>query len=188
MQGETVPFLTEIVTAASLAHHGLLDSVMYMELYDVDLASVPSEHLASLASCVTGKVIIIKVENCDMITILDNVKTALLGVCAQPLSTEETQALVRAMESRVERVILGYKGELSLDIEALTQYSGQGKCSLLSLVPNADKDTKYRKDLMRWMFKVHWAAYIDQRRIINLESYQIWNLDLGLELGLRIWY
>ena len=187
-RGKNIRFLTEVVTAASPAHHGLLDSVKRIYLQEVDLASVPSEHLASLASCVTDSLIIIKVENCDMITILDNVKTFLLGVCDQPLSTEETQALVRAMESRVERVILGYVEELSLDIAALTQYSGQGKCSLLSLVPNADKDTKYRKDLMRWMFKVHWAAYIDQRRIINLESNQNWNWDLGLDLGLRIWY
>ena len=46
----TIP---EIRAAASLAHHGLLGSVFEMWLRDVDLTSVPAEHLASLASCVT---------------------------------------------------------------------------------------------------------------------------------------
>ena len=40
------PLLPEITTAASLAHHGLLRSVEDMWLEDVDLASVPAEHLA----------------------------------------------------------------------------------------------------------------------------------------------
>ena len=47
------PSLLEIVTAASLAHHRLLGSVWRIVLHDVDLASVPAQHLAALASCVT---------------------------------------------------------------------------------------------------------------------------------------
>ena len=43
-----------IPCAASLANHGLLGSVEWMRLDDVDLTSVPAEHLASLASSVTG--------------------------------------------------------------------------------------------------------------------------------------
>ena len=35
---------------------------------------------------------------------------------------------MRAMESDLERVVLRYSGEVNLDIRALTQYSGQGKC------------------------------------------------------------
>ena len=62
----TPPLLPEIMAAASLAHHGLLGSVECMWLNCVDLASVPAEHLASLASCVTmgvmGDTIIIKKE------------------------------------------------------------------------------------------------------------------------------
>ena len=45
--------LPEITCAASLAHHGLLGSVEEMSLCDVDLTSVPAEHLASLFSSVT---------------------------------------------------------------------------------------------------------------------------------------
>ena len=101
----------DFVTAASLHHHGILiGSVDFMKLdedVDVDLASVPAEHLASLASCVTNDLIINNVSNCDLVSILDSVKCKGLKINRQTLSCEETQALVRAMESRVEVVVFG---------------------------------------------------------------------------------
>ena len=96
--------LHEILTVASLAHHGLLGSVKEMYLQYLDLASVPAEHLASLASCVTNKVYIFKVNNCDIISILASVKCDELVISSQTLSSQETQAVVQAMESRVKRV------------------------------------------------------------------------------------
>ena len=45
--------LPVITCAASLAHHGFLGSVDEMRLWDVDLTTVPAEHLASLVSSVT---------------------------------------------------------------------------------------------------------------------------------------
>ena len=57
--------LPEIANAASLAHHGILGSVKSMDLENVDLASIPAEHLASLASCVTEDVNIDNI--CDII-------------------------------------------------------------------------------------------------------------------------
>ena len=83
--------------------------------------------MALLVSCVTGSVEIRNVNcDCDLISFLDNVKCEELTISGQTLSIGETWALVQAMESGVERVVLG--GEVSLDITALTQYSGQGKC------------------------------------------------------------
>ena len=38
--------LAKITCAASLAYNGLLDSVLEMWLWDVNLTSVPTEHLA----------------------------------------------------------------------------------------------------------------------------------------------
>ena len=64
------PLLPEITTAAYLAHHGLLRSVEDMWLEDVDLASVPAEHLASLASIVTRTIDIDEVRNCDLSNLL----------------------------------------------------------------------------------------------------------------------
>ena len=44
----------------------------------------------------------------------------------QSLDREVTQALVRAMESYVGLVQL--EGDVTLEIETLTRYNGQGKC------------------------------------------------------------
>ena len=50
------PGLPVISTAASLAQHGFLRSVERMRLWDVDLASVPAEHMALLAAYVQGRI------------------------------------------------------------------------------------------------------------------------------------
>ena len=71
------PRLPEIACAASLAHHGLLRSVEDLWLCNVDLTSVPAEHLASLVSIVTWKVYIKNVSGCDLVTILDSVNSPL---------------------------------------------------------------------------------------------------------------
>jgi len=149
--------LPDLTTAASLAFHGLLDSVYQIYLRDVDLASVPPEHLASLASCVTGRLDIDNVRNCDMTSILDSVKSEWLVISRQCLSNEETWALVRAMESRVERVELGDWGGMSLDIRALTQYSGQGECWMVQFYDETAR--RYREALRSWA----WAQRINWR-------------------------
>ena len=71
----------------------------------------------------------------------------------QTLSTKETRALVRAMESHVEVVALGNEGEVSLDIKALTQYSGQGKCE--AVIFNETSRT-YREKLRACARRVKW--------------------------------
>ena len=61
-----VPYILEIpdiISAASFAYHGMLGSGLYIKLEDVDLTSVPVEHLASLISCVTDRIDIINVTN-----------------------------------------------------------------------------------------------------------------------------
>ena len=63
------PSLPEIVTAAKLAHDGMLCSVKYLYLTDMDLASVPADHLASLVACVTEFVFIFNVINCNPVII-----------------------------------------------------------------------------------------------------------------------
>ena len=102
--------LPEILTVASLAHHGLLGSVEGMYLKNLDLASVPAEHLASLASFVTSRIGIINVSNCDIISFLASVKCVHLIIDRESLNSEETQALLQAMESRVKRVICYFHG------------------------------------------------------------------------------
>ena len=105
--------LSVITCAYSLAHHGLLSSMKDMVLRDVDLTSVPAEHLASLASCVTRIVYIENVSGCDLVTILDSVKSKELHISSQSLDSVEYVWLY---------------GDVTLDIRVLMEYSGQEKC------------------------------------------------------------
>ena len=127
--------LPNILTVTSLAHHGMLGSVEYLRLEGVDLSSVPTKYLASLASCVTRNFEIQRIGNSNLSTVLDNVKCIFLGICNQSLGSEETWALMRAMESRVEMVQLGLRAKLSPNITAVTLYSGQGKCRMVEVYP-----------------------------------------------------
>ena len=137
---------SEVACVASLAHHGLLRSVNYLMLMlsKVDLSSVPADHLASLASCVTGVVDVWNVRGYGLSTILDNVKCESLTISSQSLNTEETQALVRAMETGVEEVSLCYYHG-NVDIETLIKYSGRGKCRLVRC-----NETRYHDALRKW--------------------------------------
>ena len=151
----TLPVIT---CAASLANHRLLGSVGLMWLIDVDLTSVPAELLASLASCVTGIVFIKNVSGCDLVTILGSVKSKVLKIFRQSLDSEETQALVQAMESCVKEVWLDYK--VTLDIRDLMEYSGQGKCRKVACYRN----DRYRKQLRTWAESRNWEVTHDNKK------------------------
>ena len=144
--------LPEIISAASLAHHGMLGSVDVMSLLNVNLSSVANNHLTSLASCMMKCVYIHNVSNCDLVSILDSLKCTGLRISCQTLSSEETRALVRAMESRVEEVELGEWGDLSLDITALTQYSGQGMCRHVYCMGG----TALYREVRSWAERINW--------------------------------
>ena len=146
--------LPEIICAASLAHHRLLGSVKDMSLDDVDLTSVPAEHLASLASSVTGRVYIENVSGCDLVTILDSVKSRVLDIRSQSLGSKKTQALVHAMESRVEWVELN--GGVTLDIRDLIEYNGQGKCRQMECF--RDTADRYKEQLRTWATSRNWEV------------------------------
>ena len=165
---EHYPRVPEITTAASLAHHGLLRSVKYMRLDDVDLASVPAEQLASLAACVTEGVMIRNVSNTDLTSILDSSKSRVLQINKQILSTEETLALVRAMGAGLERVWLGLRGKVTLDISTLVTYSGQGKCKTVGFYNNTA--VQYR-EVLRWAQRISWRVTRDESKEIIIGRY-----------------
>ena len=100
--------LPGIICVSTLAHYGLLGSgindFLPIILSNIDLTSVPAEHLASLVSCVRN------LKGCDLVSLLDSVKSSFSWMNGQSLSSEETKALVRAMESNVET---GYRSPRS---------------------------------------------------------------------------
>ena len=146
-------------------------NVKLLSFHVIDLASVPAEHLASLASCVTWTVDINGVSNYDIISLLNSVKCERLYISNHSLSSEETGALVRAMETRVEKVRLGIGGDVSLDIRALTQYSGQGKCQWVQ----CDYETadKYREEVRSWAEKINWKLERLMRSFFGSESFPV---------------
>ena len=170
------------ITAASLAHHGLLRSVKEMRLCDVDLASVPAEHLASLAACVTECVGIRNVSNTDLISVLDSSKSEVIEIDKQSLSTAETEALVRAM-ANVEGAELGYWGKVTVDISTLVTYDGQGKCTRVRFWHTA---LNYREDVRRWAQRISWIVRSDDDNQIAIERerektlFSSWNSNLEL--------
>ena len=160
--------LPKITCAASLAHHGLLGSVRELRLDDIDLTSVPAEHLASLASCVINKTDIRNVSGCDLVTILDNVKSEQLYIWRQSLGSEETQAMVRAMESGVEEGDL-YAG-VKLDIGDLIKYNGQGKCERVECF--GETVTRYSEQLRTWATSRNWEVILDEIHHFYIEKIQ----------------
>ena len=62
------------------------------------------------------------------------------------------------MESRVEMVKLGFSGEVSLDISALTQYSGQGVCARVDSWYYTGVKYSYREELRSWARRINWRV------------------------------
>ena len=139
-----------VMCAASLAHHSLLDSVSYMRLND-DLCKVPAKHLASLVSRVTGDLRIRDVTGCDMVNLFTSLKCKSLGMYRLSLGREETRALVQAMEYQLQSVTIF--DEVTLDIEALVEYSGQGECRKVTL-----RDDRYRDQMRTWARSKNWKV------------------------------
>ena len=158
-------YLPGITCAASLAHHRLLSSVWNMDLWNVDLTSVPAENLASLASSVTWCVYIRNVSGCVLVNILDSVNCKWLEIRHQSLGSEETQALVRAIESGVEELRL--YGMVTLDIRGLMEYNGQGKCWEVACY--TDTADRYKEQLRTWARSRNWEVTHDKNHcfVIN---------------------
>ena len=136
-----------------------------MELCHVDLTSVPAEHLASLASCVMWAVTIKNVSGGDLVTILDSVKSDWLYITRQSLGIEETQALVRAMDSGVKKLNLNVG--VTLDIAWAIRYNGQGKCRKVECV--LDTTRRYREQLRTWATSRKWKVTLDDEHSFNSE-------------------
>ena len=104
----------------------------------------------------------------DLVSILSSVKSQRLYIFSNlseryqryslgSLGREETRALVQAMESRVEEVTLNE--ELTLDFEALAEYSGQGVCrrvKILSETRVGERLYQTLKEKLGWARDINW--------------------------------
>ena len=150
------PSEAEVKRAALLAWEGHLTSVKYMIIMNVSITDIPRDHMERLASVVTDTVNIHRINHADQLgSILGSVKCKELWLCDMELSEVETRALVTAMRDRVKCVRLWY---YTLDIEELTQYDGQGHCSVLDV--KDDMNTRYEKRHRRWAADKGWTVMI----------------------------
>ena len=120
------PRKTEVERAALLAQEEYLTSVEYMRIENMDISDIPSDQMDKLASIATERVIIDNMTPASRVSsILASVQCTELLLRNMKLSEENTRALVTAMRDRVQTVVLY---AVTLDIEELTQYDGQGRC------------------------------------------------------------
>ena len=158
LSGWPRPSLEEIPCGAILAHKGLLVSET-LELVNVNLASIPAHHLTALISSVTSIVSIDGVSGCDLVTLLDSIRCRRLLVENQSLGTEETKAMVKAMETCLEKLYL--YGDV-VDVDTLNKYSGHGKCCEVTSYKSDDRElvAELREGLRSWISK-GWEVSFD---------------------------
>ena len=87
-----------------------------------------------------------------------------LTIQKQSLTSEETRVLVRAVESKVENVEFGLSGGegVTLDVAALTQYSGKGKC-----------ETVYCENIFIDMYEAELRNWVKRTDSLLDESFQM---------------
>ena len=88
---DVLPFLV------SMVHHGFVSRVREMSL-DMDLGSLPTHYLPSLASSIWGRVRVHPLNSCDLSPFLDSFKGEIILIDSQFLDDEETRALERNFE------------------------------------------------------------------------------------------
>ena len=147
----------EIKRAALLAWEGHLTSVEYMEIRNKSITDIPQDQMKMLASIVTGIVSINNMTHTDQLgSILASIKCPELSLWNMYLSDTETRAVITAMRDRVQTV---YLHDITLDIEELTQYDGQGCCSELQVWD--DTKRRYGGGLGRWAEDIGWTVSQD---------------------------
>ena len=173
--------VTNIAEAASLVYHGILGSVRGLTLKEVNLPSIPVEHLVSLVASVKEMV---KIEDCyvskltGLSPILDNVQCECLSVKKQYLGTEDTRALVRAMKTRIRRLWLGLGfdevewEDAAVDFRELTKYDGKGKCEKVDFIDMKYVDLESRDHIkFCWAGRgIDWRVLADESNFIIVES------------------
>ena len=124
---------------ANLVSYGVIDSIQHLKL---EFRHDPlGNYLQELIPCVTGTLDLCNLIKChDLTTLLDGVHCKVLDLATEKLNHEETEALVRAMRSRVEKLILMTFEDWEMDYDTFSKYKGDGKCSEVHLIDCSDNN------------------------------------------------
>ena len=139
---------------------GYLSSVKEMNIVNiieniVNISEISSDNIGKLTSIVTDEVYINNMTPVSQLgAILASVQSEVLSLQNMSLSEE---ALVTAMRARVQSVLLW--NNVTLDLELLAAYDGEGRCTRLEL--RGDTRAKYETRLRRWAGDKGWAVTED---------------------------
>ena len=174
--------LSLTICAASLAYHGLLgqaEKITCLCISNIDLTSVPNEHLAALASWMTSScdVSINKTSltsGIGLTSFLNSLKCHDLWIHGDShgmiLGREETDALVQAMESSVKMVGLD---SVTMDMKTLFMYNGEGRCCEVVLTRRDDDPGVWRgnlkEPLKNWALIRDWAVIMDTSSMFQIK-------------------
>ena len=150
------PSEAELVRAALLAWEGFLTSVEFLRMENISIRDISREKMKKLASIVTDTVRINDLTHTDQlgsILVSANCPNLRLGYDME-LSELETRALVSAMRVRLQKVDLE---DVTLDIEELTKYDGQGICKVLVFAGD-EMRTRHEDRLRRWAADIGWTV------------------------------
>lgn len=159
----------ELALTASLNHHGMLGEVSCKRLLlgNVNLSSIPIQHLGSLSACVKNIVFFGEKVIPNISVLLNEVKCDMLTFLDQTLEADETLALVRAMKTRVRIVTLvNHKG--TVDVSALKTFDGKGTCEQVWLVKfdgiPIENTSRLTEDDMKKLAKtINWGVTYENR-------------------------
>ena len=147
--------LSEVRRAALLAWEGYITSVKCLNISNLDITDIPVDQMKKLTSIVTERVCIDDITPLSQLgNILTSVKCLVLSLDNMELCEADTRALVTAMRDRVAAV--GLCRGLTLNIEELTKYDGQGQCSVLRVMDHHFRSRVWAR-LKKWAAKIGWT-------------------------------
>ena len=118
------PSQAQVSSVATFIFYGYITEMHQMWLYDIDLSEVA--HASSLANVTVAHSVRISNVTGNIDPLLSRVRCWVLVISGMILSTEDTAALVQAMENNVERVVLDdYRGPVELDMNTLLTFEGE---------------------------------------------------------------
>ena len=124
--------VTSLATFLHL-HYIQPPAVSRLWLRNIDLAKVPH------ASCLVGaRRHSVRLDNVtgDLAPLLEMTRCGVLSVSSMVLGAGDTRALVSALAAGVDKLSLGYDGEVELDMASLVTHDGQGRCVVLQCSAN----------------------------------------------------
>ena len=147
------PTPSQLSCAAALASHGHLTRLEKLTLKNIDISSVEPGDLRTLVKCVTEEVSVDNVTG-DLSPLLHSSRCRALRLYNITLTSAETQNLAAAMVRGVKEVRLGKN--VTLGMETLTQYNGQGECEEVELFDNTKE--MYLDQVKVWARDMDWKC------------------------------